>query len=218
MGMSDLLEEVLKHHYIYVPRGQVKDTLEFGKKLGLAVARGHRVPLTVLSVQKSGATHHPELARQTIVSERSGHVQDGGVVLAWCPRHKTMEKLQHLEKSVVVLVEWIPGEMEAWAKLNGAYNVVTGEVMVAGLSAEAEEALDAIVCEGYKGWTDDISARVVRGQLEALRAAGAYDRKMVLAYARQTKHETSIQRLEVIMDKFAARSVKTSATPRRWEL
>src|SRR4051794_30432755 len=127
--MSDLLEEVLRHRYIYLPRGTEKDTLEFGKKLGLAVARRHRARLTVLSVQKSGATHHPELTKQTIVSERSGYIQDGGVVLAWCPRHKTMEKLQHLETSVVVLVEWIPGEMEAWAKVNGAYNVVTGKMM-----------------------------------------------------------------------------------------
>jgi len=139
--MPGLPEELLKHRYIYVPRGTTKDTLEFGKKLGLAVARGHRLPLTVLSVQKSGATYHVELAKQTIVSEHSGYIQDGGVVLAWCPRHKTMEKLQRLKKSVVVLVEWIPSEMEGWAKLNAAYNVVTEEVMDAGFSEEAIEAL-----------------------------------------------------------------------------
>lgn len=43
----------------------------------------------------------------------AGYIDDGGVVLVWCPRPKTMEKLHHLEKSVVVLVEWIPGEMAA---------------------------------------------------------------------------------------------------------
>lgn len=213
--MSDLMEKVLEHRYIYVPRGTEKDTLELGKKLGLAVARGHRARLTVLSVQKGGATHHAELAKQTIVSERSGYIQDGGVVLVWCPRHKTMEKLHHLENSVVVLVEWIPGEMEAWARFNGAYNVVTGEVMEAGLSEEAIEALEAIVFEGYKGWTDDISTRIVRSQLEALRAAGAYDRNAVLAYARQTKHEASVQRLEKILDGFEAKTSAPPVSPRR---
>lgn len=204
--MSDLLAEVLKHRYIYVPRGEVKDSLALGKKLGLAVARAHRMPLTVLSAQKSGATHHAELAKSTIVSERSGHVADGGVVLAWCPSFKTMEKLHHLENSTVVLVEWIPGEMESWAKVTGAYNVVTGEVMDAALSAEAQRALGGIVDQGYKGWTDDVSARMVRGYLRDLQAAGAYDRALVLAYARLTKWERAIQRLEKILDRYEAAS------------
>ncbi|MFC6023849.1 hypothetical protein ACFP2T_47820 [Plantactinospora solaniradicis] len=38
--MSDQLEGVLQHRYIYVPRSQTKDTIELGKPLGMAVARG----------------------------------------------------------------------------------------------------------------------------------------------------------------------------------
>lgn len=216
--MADRLNEALKHRYIYVPRGTEEDTLQLGKLLGLAVAREHRARLTVLSVQKSGATFHSELAKQTIVTERSGSVPDGAVVLAWCPRHKTMEKLQHLGRSVVVLVEWIPGEMEAWAKLKKAYNVVTGEVMGAGLGDEAVEVLDRIVFEGYKGWTDNISERLVRSYLDDLSALGAYDRALVLAYARQTKYESSVERLVKILDKYDATNVVASAVPRRWDL
>ena len=134
--MSDRLEEVLRHRYVYLPRGETKDTLHPGKLLGLAVARARGVPLTVLAPQKNSATIHSELAKLEIVTERSGRVSDGGVVLAWCPRYKTMEKAQHLEKSAVVLVEWIPGEFEGWAKLNQAYNVVTGEVMDAALARQ----------------------------------------------------------------------------------
>jgi hypothetical protein len=148
--MADRLEAALKHRYIYVPRGTTKDTLQPGKLLGLAVARAHRVPLTVLAPQKNSATFHSELAKLNIVTERSGSVGDHGVVLAWCPRYKTMEKVQHLEKSVVVLVEWIPGEFEGWAKLHHAYNIVTGEVIDAGLSEEASEALERIVSEGTR--------------------------------------------------------------------
>jgi hypothetical protein len=202
--MSDRLENALKHRYIYVPRGTEKDTLGPGKQLGLSLARRHGARLTVLSVQKSGATHHPELAKQTIVTERSGRVEDDGVVLAWCPRPKTMEKLHHLEKSVVVLVEWIPGEMEPWARLNRAYNIVTGEVMDAGLSDQAIEILEGIVYEGYKGWADNISERMVHSSLDDLAALGEYDRDLVLAYARQSEHESSIERLEKIIDKFEA--------------
>src|SRR5664280_798773 len=128
--MSGELEEVLKHRYIYVPRGTEKDTIQTGKQLGLAVAREHRAHLTVVAPRKDSATHHPELAKLDIVTERSGFPQDGGVVLAWCPTYKVMEKVQHLEHSVVVLVEWLSGEFDAWAQVVGAYNVVIGQVML----------------------------------------------------------------------------------------
>jgi len=213
--MSARLDEALKHRYVYLPRGNEKDTLGLGKQLGLALAQRHRARLTVLSVQKGGATHHPELAKQTIVTERSGRIEDGGVVLVWCTRHKTLEKLHHLENSVVVLVEWIPGEMEPWAKINRAYNIVTGEVMEPGLSDEAVEILEGIVYEGYKGWTDDISERMVRSSLNDLVALGEYNRDLVLAYARQTKHESSIERLGKIIDKFDADRGVAYSSPRR---
>ncbi len=216
--MSDRLEEALTHHFIYLPRGTQKDTLGPGRQLGLAIARRRGARLTVLSVQKGGATHHQELARQTIVTERSGRVEDGGVVLAWCPRHKTLEKLHHLESSVVVLVEWIPGEMQWWAKLNRAFNIVTGEVMEPGLSDEAVEILEGIVYEGYKGWTDHISERIVHSSIDDLVALDEYDRDLVLAYARQTKYESSIERLAKILDKFEASRGVTHVSSRRWEL
>lgn len=216
--MGDQLDEALKHRFIYVPRGTKKDTLQPGKMVGLAIARELRLPLTVLSVQKDGATHHPELAKHRIVTERSGSVADGGVVLAWCPRHKTMEKIQHLEKSVVLLVEWIPGEMEAWAKLKQAYNIVTDEVMGIDISAEAVEVLERIVVEGYKGWTDSISERMVRSFVDDLIELGAYNRDLVLAYARQTKHDASVQRLEKILDSYDAAARHSSARRSRLEL
>lgn len=200
--MSERLQAALEHRYIYVPREYGTDTLELGKRLGLALARGHRVPLTVLSAQKPGAADHPELAHRNIVSERSGRLEDSGVVLAWCPRHKTMEKLHRLQKSVVVLVEWIPGEMEAWAKLNEAYNVVTGKVMDSGLSEEAIELMEAVVGEGYNGWTKKADVTITKGMLADLWKAGAYDRDLVLAYARREKREDSVQRLMNILDSF----------------
>ncbi len=212
--MTDQLDEVLKHRYIYVPRGEEKDTIEPGKRLGLAVAQGHRAHLTVVAPRKDSATFHPELAKLDIVTERSGYPQDGGVVLAWCPTYKVMEKIQHLEKSVVVLVEWIPGEFNAWAKLVGAYNVTTGDVMDAGLSPDALKALESIVDEGYNGWTKATDVRLTRRFLDDLTKTGTYDRELVLAYARQTKSQNSIDRLKKILDKFeASRSRSATSVP-----
>lgn len=211
--MAGELEELLKHRYIYVPRGTEKDTIQRGKALGLGVAREHRAHLTVVAPRKDSATHHPELARLDIVTERSGYPQDGGVVLAWCPTFKVMEKVQQLEQSVVVLVEWIPGEFDAWAKLHGAYNVGTGEVMNAGLSPEASKALEGIVDEGYNGWTKSTDEHTTLGFLKDLAASGGYDPELVLAYARQSKSEQSIERLKKILDKFETSQRLLQTTP-----
>jgi len=211
--MSGELEELLKHRYIYVPSSTEKDTIQRGKALGLAVAREHRAHLTVVAPRKDSATQHPELAKLDIVTERSGYPQDGGVVLVWCPTYKVMEKVQHLEQSVVVLVEWIPGEFDAWAKLHGAYNVGTGEVMDAGLSPEASKALEGIVYEGYNGWTKSTDELMTLGFLKDLAASGAYDRELVLAYARQSKSEQSIERLKKILDKFETSQRPLQTTP-----
>lgn len=213
--MSDRLREALKHRYIYVPRGTTKDTIGPGKHLGLAVARAHGVPLTVVAPQRNSATCHPELSKLKIVTERSGHV-DGGVVLAWCPTHKVMEKVHALDETVVVLVEWIPGEFDAWAKLHGAYNVVTGEVMDAGLNEETMQVLERIVFEGYKGWHDDIAVRMTRGHLEDLATAGSYDRGVILAYSRRSKSDASIRKLARVLDDFEGASA--GGAGRRWSL
>lgn len=202
--MPDQLDEVLKHRIIYVPRGTKKDTIQPGKRLGLAVARERRAHLTVLAPRRDSATFHPELAKLDIVTERSGYVDDSGVVLAWCPTYKVIEKIQQREKSIVVLVEWIPGEFDAWAKLVGAFNVVTGEVMDGGLSAEALEALEPIAYEGYNGWTKDTDELIPLRFLGDLATASAYDRELVLAYARETKSEHSVARLITILDRFEA--------------
>ena len=218
--MSDWLKEARKHRYIYVPRDATQDTLGLGKDLGLALARERRVRPTVLAVRKANVMHDPELTKQTIVTERNGSITDGGIVLVWCPRDKTMEKLQDLETSTIVLIEWLPGGMEAWAKLNRAYNVVTNEVMDAGLSEDVTEALERIVDAGYKGWNDSIAQGEVRSYLNHLVALGAYDRDLVLAYARQTKDESSVERLAKILDTIDASNAPApaSSSPRRLEL
>jgi len=110
----------------------------------------------------------------------------------------------HLTQSVIVLVEWIPREFEAWAKLVGAYNVVTDEIMDANLRPTAIEALKGIVREGYNGWTKPTDERLTIAYLGDLAEAGAYGRELVLAYARQTEWERSAERLKKIIDKVRA--------------
>jgi hypothetical protein len=68
--MADPMTEVLKHQYIYVPH--VKDALNLGKQLALAVAQARGTRLRVLAPLKNSVTFHPELAKLEIVTERSG--------------------------------------------------------------------------------------------------------------------------------------------------
>ena len=153
-------------------------------------------------MQKSNAIHHAELAKLPIVTERSGSVQDGGVVLAWCPTYKVMDKVHHLAKSIVVVVEWPTTRFEGWAKLVGAYNIVTRSVMRSGLSEAGTKALEGIVWEGYNGWHDDLARRLTHKRLEELEAVGDYDRELVLTHARREKGDYAIENLIKILNTF----------------
>jgi hypothetical protein len=135
-------------------------------------------------------------------------VVDGGVVLAWCPTYKLMEKSQHFRRSVVILVEWIPAEFATWARLCGAFNVVTGEVLDPALGHEEARALEGIAAAGYKGWHDVTSQQMTLRYLDDFSKVSHYDRELVLAYARRTKSERSIATLAKILDEFEA-SVRT---------
>ena len=217
--MADIMEEVLLHQYIYVPWIKGKDTVEAGKELGLYVAGHYRVQPTVVCALKSNATDHDELAKLPIVSERSGSVADGGVVLAWCPTYKVMNKVYRLKKSIVVLVEWPPESFAGWAKLVGAYNVVTDEVMTSGLSEAGTKALADIVFDGYKGWHDDIAARMTTRHLQDLAKSDGYDRDLVLAYARMHRGELGIDRLRKILHEFEesqGAGASSTRTMREW--
>lgn len=202
--MSEIDPEYLKHQYLYVPWIEGKDTVGVGKALGLYVARQHKARLTVVTVQKSNANFHPEFKNLHVVTERSGSVQDGGVVLAWCPTYKVMDKAQALPKSIIVLVEWPTTRFKGWAKLVGAYNVVTHSVMNSGMSEAAEKSLKDIVWEGYNGWHDDIARRLTLKRLADLADLGSYDRELVLAYARHEKSDYSIENLLKILNSFEA--------------
>lgn len=194
--------EYLKHQYLYVPWIEGHDIIEVGKAIGIYVAQQHKARLTVVCPLKSNANYHKEFAKLPIVTERSGQVTDGGVVLAWCPTRKLMDKVHHLEKSVVVLVEWPTENFEAWAKLVGAYNVVTCGVMSANLSEGAVKALEGIVWEGYNGWHDSTAEILTTSRLKELDDLGQYDRAIVVEYASHHRGQTSLQRLEKILDKF----------------
>ena len=200
--------EFLRYQHLYVPWREGVDTMPVGKGLGLWLAEQHGARLTVVSPLKSNAEHHPELARKEIVTERSGQVRDGGVVLAWCPTYKAMAKTYNLERSVIVLAAWASPRFVGWAKLHSALNVLTGKVMESGLTATGRKLLQDIVDEGYNGWHDDIAHRMTTRHLEQLAAADEYDRSVVLAYAREHRAEYGIDRLVRILDAFDAQSGK----------
>lgn len=196
--------EYTKHQYLYVPwiDDSKIDTVEGGKAIGLYVAQHYKVRPTILCALKSNAEYHDEFKKLDVVTERSGFVGENGVVIAWCPTRKVMQKLYD-RKNIVVLVEWPGTRFDAWAKLVGAYNVVTGEVMEADLNETAKKALEGVVWDGYNGWHDDIARRLTLVRLRELDDAGGYDRSIVLQYAAmERKGLTSIERLERILDRF----------------
>ena len=197
--MSD---ELLKHEYIYVPWVKSERKSELAVQIAVHLQQHYRAPLTVVVTRKPDVPD--ALSRWPSVSERSGYAEDGGVVLAYYPTYKVLEKIQHLEASVIVMLEWATDPQLGWARLHDAYNAVTGEVMHSGLTDDNRETLDRIVFEGYKGWHDDIAERMTLSWLEDLDQAAAYHRELVLAFARQTNSEPNIERLVKILYRFEA--------------
>lgn len=200
--MSDVDPEYLKHQYLYFPWTDGFDSFTAGKALARYVAQQHRARLTVVTITKQNAAYHDEFARLPVVTERSGTVAEGGVVLAWVPSRKVMAKVHNLKKSVVILVEDPSEKFEAWARLVGAYNVVTRKVMTAGLTEAGTKALEGVVWEGYNGWHDQIAETMTFSNLTELAGSDGYDRAIVLEFASQRKGEHALQRLEKILDKF----------------
>jgi len=194
--------EVLRHRYIYLPWVEGRSSFAVAPELALLIARHRHRPLTVVTVRKNAVPR--ELAQYPSVTERSGYVTDGGVVLAHCPTYKVAQKLAHLEDSVIVLAEWATERFDGWARLNGAYNAVTRSTMTDGLTANGRAALDDIVFDGYKGWDDEISARLTQKRLADLDRLGEYDREIVLAFARRERGEEGIRRLYTLLDRFDA--------------
>lgn len=200
--MREIDPEYVKHQYLYVPWTDKFDSFALGKALARYVKDHFRARLTVVCPQKSNAEYHAELAKLPIVTERTGTVPDGGVVLAFVPTRKVMAKVHRLSKSIVIMVEDPSERFEAWARLVGAYNVLTRKVMSAGLSDAGTKALDGVVWEGYNGWHDPIAETMTTKHLKDLAELGEYDRAIVIEFAAQRKGEHALERLEKILDRF----------------
>ena len=198
--MALLEDEVLKYQYVYVPWVDDKPVYEHSPQLALYLQKKHQARLTVVSPQKPDI---PDVLKAAAaVTERSGTVVDGGVVFAYCPTYKVMRKVTRLKKSIVIVVEWPTESYEGWARLVGAYNVVTGAVMSTNLTDAGRKELDGILFEGYKGWHDNIAERMTISHLQKLTVLGQYDRDVVLAYVRREKSEDSVKRFIKILDQF----------------
>jgi hypothetical protein len=200
MNSKSLSDDLVSHQYIYVPWIDEHPIYEIAAPLALHLQKHFHAPLTVVCQQKSGV---PELLRKSaVVTERSGDVRDGGIVLVYCPSNKLMDKISRLEKSIVVLVEWANTSHSGWAKLHEAFDVSNERLMESDLNDGARKTLDAIVFEGYNGWNDRISEISTHRLLRDLTDAGGYDREVVLAFARVQRGESGIQRLYKLLDEF----------------
>lgn len=200
--MTDITDELLKHRVIYIPWRDETPLYQAGPAIAQYLAKAHRVPLSVLCITKNNAPD--ELSRVPIVTERSGSLANGGVVLVFCPNYKLLSKLAHLSRSVIVMVEWPTENLSGWARLHGAYNLITQEEMAPGLSDQVRELLEQITFDGYKGWDDSIAVRITERHLADLLELGEYDRELVLAYCREERGERGIEKLYKILDRFDA--------------
>jgi len=193
-------DAIYDHQFIFIPwtsaishsAASIEATERIATKRGLAIT------VAVQTLQ-----YVPDvLSRAAKVTERSGHVKPGGVVLAYYPTYRLMSKIDHLWRSVVVLAEWHQDDHSGWAKSVGAYNVTSGVVMSDGLNEEGNAAIEALLFAGYKGWHDSMAIAQANRALNELLASGGYDRQVVLFRARKARGERGIEKIHSILDNF----------------
>lgn len=194
------------YQFFYLPSSLERDTFTLGEQLAEGFARHLARRVTVLAATQANVSSRRYLSKQHIVTERSGHIPDNTVVVAWCPTRKLLQRLSRT-KNVVLLVEPTSMSFDAWAKLTGAYNVATGEVMATGHDEAATKALEGIVREGYNGWHDELADQLTMKYLSDLAQTGYYDRAVVIQHAEMNGGFHSIGRLEKILDRFERTSV-----------
>ncbi|MER7795889.1 hypothetical protein [Microbacterium sp. NPDC096154] len=71
-----------------------------------------------------------------------------------------------------------------------------------GLSDDALECFEEVVFSGNGAWKDSFTAQQALGRLSELRRIGGYDRVLLLAYVRMSRHSLGVERLERILDRF----------------
>lgn len=211
MDTSDT-RNIEAHRILYVPWTSGVDTFTAGEALAKHVSARLGQRPVVVAPTRAAVSAHKYLAAQKIVTERSGYVPSGSVVVAWCPTRKVMQKVVTQEATVVVLVEPAPTSFDAWAKLVGAYNVVTGVVMDAALTDASRKALHDIVDEGYNGWHDEIADTMTLDHLHKLDEEGAYDRAVIVQFAEMEGGFYSIGKLEKLLDRYETRRERAIST------
>lgn len=195
------MSDVRDHQFFYLPAAQDRDTFALGERLAERLAQHFSRRVTVLAATRANVNSRRYLSKQSIVTERSGFIPENTLVVAWCPTRKLLQKLSST-KNIVLLVEPASTSFEAWAKLVGAIDVTTGEVLSANLTDAAVKALKGIVFEGYNGWHDELADRQTLAHLRKLGETGHYDRALVLQYAEMNGAFYSIGKLEKLLDRF----------------
>ncbi len=201
--MTSLSPALLGHDHLYLPWVPEKPVYQAAVPLTTRLHAHHPGrPLTVVCPQ---SRHAPvRLVGATVVTEREGAVQDGGVVLVYRPTYRLVRKFAQLTDSIVVLVEWQEPSFEGWARSVGAFNVVSGRVEGPRMSETGRRCIDDVIAYGDRGWQDEPARHATEVELRKLQKAGLYDRELILALARNVRGESAIVTLSRLMDQVEA--------------
>ncbi|MBB1198624.1 hypothetical protein [Curtobacterium flaccumfaciens] len=168
MGTEEIVEQ-LGARVLYVPWNA--ESVTTAAELALELrnethARGVVVvdQMTVIPDELLAWPHHT-LKTRTVIDAAD-------VVAVIRPSYELLAQVRLPASGFAVVAEDPSDRLSGWAQFAGARNMVTGEVMTADLDKATQDAFDALIGSGYKGWTDDRSQRKARDAISTLRALG----------------------------------------------
>lgn len=204
--MSEIHEALKAHRYVYVPYSTNEVDKECAYAAAQFIAQHHGEKLAIVTSQRSDVDDVDYIDTSGgVTTNKYGSAPSNQVTLAWLPNRRTMSKhIYSRNQKALVLVEEIDTPLNAWARVVGAFNLDTEEVMSHGFSSEAHKALSALVFSGNRGWKDECTRRQALRHLQELDALGEYDRALVAEWMRALGryNEDHSKRFGEVLDSF----------------
>lgn len=94
--MTDFPDELRMHRALFIHWRDKTPLYQAGHASAKHLAEARRVPSSVSCITRRNVPE--ELSRASIVTERSGSLIKGGVVLVYCPNYKLLSKLSDLRR------------------------------------------------------------------------------------------------------------------------
>lgn len=163
----------MSQRLFYLPWIDGVNTYEKGIQLGKAIATELGIGRTFVVPSKNHL--HPSLNRENVVTPRSGSGSYGSLKVLLFPDMRMGTRFLKHRQSPLLVVEHLSYKFDSWAKIHGAFNLQTSEIMQDERPSYISKIHASIVDLAYNGLFSPPSSDVIDASLRELSGLGWLD-------------------------------------------